>query len=42
VPADKFPDPVKVADIPKLFTTETFCRLVLRSQRRAKVESAAE
>lgn len=33
VPADRFPSPLKVADIPRLFTTETFCKMVLRQQR---------
>ena len=32
VPEDRFPDPMKSADIPKLFTTETFCKMVLRIQ----------
>src|SRR5256885_4469594 len=26
VPATRFPAPLKVADIPRLFTTETFCK----------------
>jgi acyl carrier protein len=33
VPADRFKVPFKVADIPRLFTTETFCKLVIRAQR---------
>ncbi len=33
VPAERFPSPMKVADIPRLYTTETFCRLVLRAKR---------
>lgn len=33
IPADRIPDPVKSADIPKLFTTETFCKMVLRIQK---------
>jgi acyl carrier protein len=33
VPPARFPSPVKVADIPRLFTTETFCKIVLRQQR---------
>ena len=36
VPADRFRNPVKVADIPRLFTTETFCKLVIRAQRAAQ------
>ena len=33
VPADRFKSPMKVADIPRLFTPETFCKLVIRAQR---------
>ncbi|HVM50134.1 MAG TPA: acyl carrier protein [Candidatus Acidoferrum sp.] len=33
VPAERFPSPLKVADIPRLFTTETFCKIVVRQQR---------
>ena len=36
VPADRFRTPMKVADIPRLFTTETFCKLVIRAQRTAQ------
>ncbi|HXG47838.1 MAG TPA: acyl carrier protein [Methylomirabilota bacterium] len=35
VPADRFPSTLKVADIPRLFTVETFCKMVLRQQRAA-------
>jgi acyl carrier protein len=35
VPADRFPNPLKVAEIPRLFTAETFCKLVVRAQRSA-------
>ena len=35
VPADRFPSPLKVAEIPRLFTAETFCKLVVRAQRSA-------
>ena len=35
VPAERFKSPLKVAEIPKLFTTETFCKMVLRQQRAA-------
>jgi acyl carrier protein len=35
VPAERFPSPLKVADIPRLFTTETFCKIVIRQQRAA-------
>jgi acyl carrier protein len=33
VPPKRFPAPLKVADIPRLFTTETFCKMVIRQQR---------
>ena len=32
VPADRFVSPMKTAAIPKLFTTETFCKMVIREQ----------
>ena len=32
VPADRFSSPMKSAEIPKLFTSETFCKLVIREQ----------
>jgi len=35
VPAERFRTPMKVADIPRLFTVETFCRLVVRARRAA-------
>jgi acyl carrier protein len=35
VPAERFKAPFKVADIPRLFTTETFCKIVLRQQKAA-------
>jgi acyl carrier protein len=34
VPADRFRDRMTVAEIPTLFTVETFCKLVLRAQER--------
>ena len=40
VPADRFKSPLKVADIPRLFTTETFCKMVIRQQRGATVTGA--
>ena len=40
VPAERFKSPMKVADIPRLFTPETFCKLVVQAQRDAK--AAAE
>lgn len=36
VPADRFKSPMKVANIPRLFTPETFCKLVVQAQRDAK------
>jgi acyl carrier protein len=33
VPADRFRSPLKVADIPRLFTAETFCKVVIRARR---------
>ena len=39
VPADRFVTPLKVADIPRLFTAETFCKLVVRAQRAAATTS---
>ena len=33
VPPERFPSPLKVADIPRLFTTETFCKIVICQQR---------
>ena len=35
VPDDRFKTPMKVKDIPRLFTPETFCKLVLSAQREA-------
>ena len=35
VPAERFRSPMKVADIPRLFTPETFCKLVVQAQRDA-------
>jgi acyl carrier protein len=35
VPTERFVTPLRVADIPRLFTTETFCKMVLRQQRAA-------
>ena len=41
VPAGRFTAPFKVADIPRLFTTETFCKIVLRQQKAAAVAATA-
>lgn len=35
VPEDRINSPVKSAEIPKLFTTETFCKMVIREQKSA-------
>ena len=35
VPAERFRTPLKSADIPRLFTPETFCKLVITAQRQA-------
>ncbi|MCG6874351.1 MAG: phosphopantetheine-binding protein [Betaproteobacteria bacterium] len=35
VPAERIKSPLKVADVPRLFTAETFCKLVVRSQQAA-------
>jgi acyl carrier protein len=35
VPADRFKTPLKTAEIPKLFTVETFCKMVIRQQKAA-------
>jgi acyl carrier protein len=40
VPADRFKTPLKSAEIPKLFTAETFCKLVIRQQRAAAAGGA--
>ena len=36
VPAERFPTPLKSADIPRLFTPETFCKVVVRAQHAAQ------
>ena len=41
VPAERFKAPFKVADIPRLFTTETFCKIVLRQQKAAAIAATA-
>ena len=35
IPAERFNSPLKVAEIPRLFTAETFCKMVIRRQRAA-------
>lgn len=41
VPAARFTAAFKVADIPRLFTTETFCKIVLRQQKAAPLAATA-
>jgi len=41
VPPERFKTPLKVADIPRLFTVETFCKMVLRQQRATASVGAA-
>lgn len=33
VPADRFKTPLKAAEIPKLFTVETFAKMIIRQQK---------
>lgn len=33
VPTERFQSPMKVRDVPLLFTVETFCKLVVRAQK---------
>jgi len=40
VPAERFQAPLKVADIPRLFTTGTFCKMVIRQQQAAAAGNA--
>jgi len=40
VPEERFKAPLKVADIPRLFTTETFCKMVIRQQNAIAVDAA--
>ena len=35
VPANRFKSPLKSAEIPRLFTVETFCKMVIRQQKAA-------
>jgi acyl carrier protein len=35
VPAERFKSPMKSAEVPRLFTAETFCKVVLRAQKAA-------
>ena len=40
VPAERFKTPLNVSDIPRLLTTETFCKIVIRQQRLAGAGSS--
>jgi acyl carrier protein len=42
VPPEKFPAPLKSVEIPKLFTTATFCKMVIRQQRATPAPDAAK
>jgi acyl carrier protein len=35
VPAERIKTPLKAAEVPRLFTAETFCKVVIRAQRAA-------
>jgi acyl carrier protein len=39
VPPDRFRWPMKVADSPRLFTPETFCKFVVRARRATQAEN---
>jgi acyl carrier protein len=41
VPPERFKSPMKVADIPRLFTPETFCKLVIRAQRASQASGTS-
>jgi acyl carrier protein len=41
VPPERISSPVKAADIPRLFTPATFCKVVIRAQRAAQGGAAA-
>jgi acyl carrier protein len=36
VPAERIKAPMKAGDVPRLFTPETFCKVVIRAQRAAQ------
>jgi len=42
VPPERFKSPLNVADIPRLFTTETFCKVVIRQQRATAAAGASQ
>jgi len=42
VPPERFKTPLNTADIPRLFTVETFCKMVIRQQRAAKAAEISQ
>ena len=42
VPAERFKPGLKAAEIPRLFTPETFCKVVIRAQRAAQAAGAPQ
>jgi len=40
VPEERFNPPLNVSEIPRLLTTETFCKIVIRQQRASAVGAA--
>jgi acyl carrier protein len=42
VPQERFTSPLKVGDIPRLFTTETFCKIVIAQQRPAPATAGSK
>lgn len=42
VPAEHFPSPMKVSEIPTIFTVNTFAKLVLREQAKCEVAAKEE
>ncbi len=42
VPPERFKTPMNTADIPRLFTVETFCKLVVRQQKAAKAAELSQ
>jgi acyl carrier protein len=40
IPAERFKTPMKAKDIPRLFTPETFCKLVITAQRETAAPAA--
>jgi acyl carrier protein len=42
VPPERFKTPLDVADVPRLFTVETFCKMVIRQQRATAGRDASQ